>query len=84
MLYSRNYKVITMSRKYFERDHSTDFRLRYATSDADKFNKHGIDKNFLLTMVSLLHRFSSLTEEDVSFPCFTDFFDSEDRQRFEH
>lgn len=54
-----------MSRKYFEEEviqQTLDYN--YAQhSDADKFNiAYGIDKNFLLAVVSLLHRFSSLTQ----------------------
>ncbi len=79
--------MITMSRKYFEEEviqQTLDYN--YAQhSDADKFNiAYGIDKNFLFGCgVSIASVLLANPEKTLAFHVFTDFFDSEDQQRFE-
>ncbi len=76
-----------MSRKYFEEEviqQTLDYN--YAQhSDADKFNiAYGIDKNFLFGCgVSIASVLLANPEKALAFHVFTDFFDSEDQQRFE-
>ncbi|ENA2737034.1 lipopolysaccharide 1,3-galactosyltransferase, partial [Salmonella enterica] len=76
-----------MSRKYFEEEviqQTLDYN--YAQySDADKFNiAYGIDKNFLFGCgVSIASVLLANPEKALAFHVFTDFFGSEDQQRFE-
>lgn len=76
-----------MSRKYFEEEviqQTLDYN--YAQhSDAAKFNiAYGIDKNFLFGCgVSIASVLLANPEKALAFHVFTDFFGSEDQQRFE-